>query len=347
MLSDHRPVITRRRLLSGIGAVGATRIGPARAAGVAVRVGFVPVIGAAALYVVDKAGWARDAGIDLVTTKFDSGPAAVQAFASGTFDLLAIGVSPVAVVRSRGFDARVVAAGGSGGSEFIASADLAKRFAAPGSTTASALSAFRRETGRRAKLATLPPGGVPTVALNHWLFKAGHVDRDDVEIVAIGIEAVQQAMLAGAVDGATVLEPSATIVLQRNPGLKVIATALQMFPDIPGVVFAVSGPFLARQRAAVESLVRLLSRATDLIKSRPEEAAPHVAATLGGGLIDPATMTRAMTSKAIAFVSDPQTIIGPTESLLAYQSEIGDFARPPDTAGLFDLSVWAEASARK
>ena len=57
----------------------------ARAQTTPIRVGFVPVIGAAALFVLDGAGWAKDAGLALTTTKFDSGPAAVQAFASGTF----------------------------------------------------------------------------------------------------------------------------------------------------------------------------------------------------------------------------------------------------------------------
>ena len=66
-----------------------------------VRIGYVPVIGASALYVADRAGWAREAGLDLKLVRFDSGPAAIQALSSGTLDMLAIGVAPVAVARAR------------------------------------------------------------------------------------------------------------------------------------------------------------------------------------------------------------------------------------------------------
>ena len=314
-----------------------------RAQAAPIRIGFVPVIGAAALFVLEGAGWAKDVGLSLAITKFDSGPAAVQAFASGTFDALAIGVAPVAVARAKGLDASVVAAAGSGGSSFIAAPDLAGRFAAHGNAPAASLAAFRRETGRRAKIATLPPGGVPNVTLNHWLFETGKTDRADVDLAFIGIEAIQQAMLAGAIDGATVLEPAATIVQSRNPKLVRIVDALGMFPEIPGVVLAMSRRFIGARRAEAVQLVRLHARATQLIIDTPDLAAPHVAAVLGGGLIEPAVMTRAMTSKAVKFLADPRAIVEPTMQMLAYQTTLGDFAQAPTTAGLFDLSVWDEA----
>ena len=334
---------TRRSTLALLASVPFVASSDAQAA--PIRVGFVPVIGAASLFVVDGAGWAKSAGLALSMTKFDSGPAAVQAFASGTFDALFIGVAPVAVARAKGLDASVIAAAGSGGSSFIATPELAARFDAHGKAPAAALAAFRKETGRRAKLATLPPGGVPNVTLNHWLFETGKTDRADVELAFIGIEAIQQAMLAGAIDGATVLEPAATIVQMRNPALKRVVDALDMFPEIPGVVLAISRRFIAARRSAAVDLVRLHARATMLILEKPEEAAPHVAAVLGGGLVEPAVMARAMRSKAIAFVADPRAIVEPTKRMLAYQASLGDFPQAPPTDGLFDLSLWDEAKA--
>ena len=341
----HAPSLpfTRRRALLAMTAPLIAAPAIARAQTVPLKVGFVPVIGAAALFVLDQAGWAREAGLALTTTKFDSGPASIQAFASGTFDVLAIGVAPVAVARSKGLDASVIAGAGIGGSAFVASAELAARFEAAGRAPAAALAAFHKETGRRARIATLPPGGVPTVVLNHWFFELNKVDRADVELVTIGIEAAQQAMLAGAVDGAALLEPSVTIVQARNPKLRTIATALEMFPGVPGVVLAVSRRFLAQQRGAIVALVKLHARATRLVVEKPAEAAPYVAAVLGGGLVDPALMATAMSSKAIRYVADPRAIIEPTKQLLAYEVTLGDFAQAPSTDGLFDLSVWDEA----
>ena len=339
---------TRRQsmLLSGAAlALGLPSAACAQA--IPIRIGYVPVIGASALFVLDGAGWAKEAGLDIRLSRFDSGPAAIQALGSGTLDALAIGIAPVAVARSKGLDVKVVSAAGTGGSAFVASAALAANFSAANGDQQKAFGAFRAATGRRAKLATLPPGGVPTVALSHWLFKLAKVDPADVEIVQMGIDAVQQAMLAGTADGGTVLEPSATIVIARKPELKRIATAQQMFADITGVVLAATGAFEKAQPEAVQKLVTLMARATDLIITSPKDAAPYVVKTLGAGLVDEATMTAALASPAVGYLSDPRAIVAPTQAMLAYQVELGDFPSAPSTAGLFDSSYWERAAAGK
>lgn len=337
---------TRRSFIKGLGTLALLGSHPARAQAqpATVRVGYVPVIGASALFVIDGAGWAKEAGLDFRTTKFDSGPNAIQALASGTLDVLAIGVAPVAVARAKGIDVKVVAAGATGGSAFVAAPALADEFAI-GAEPARAFAAFRARHGRPAKLATLPPGGVPTVALHHWL-KIAKVDKADVTVVQMGIEAVQQALLAGAVDGGTALEPSVTLVTERNPRLKRLVTAREMFPDIPGVVFAVTAAFERANPSGVEALVRMIVRATEVLKTNPAEAAPHVTAILGGGLIETATIAKAIASPAVSYVADPRAIVAATEAMLAYQVELGDFPAAPPTAGLFDPAYYVRVAGR-
>ncbi|WP_170149569.1 ABC transporter substrate-binding protein [Rhodoplanes roseus] len=334
-------MISRRRFTAAGAAFLAAGAAPARAA-TPVRIGFVPVVGASALYVLQGAGWATQEGLAVTTTKFDSGPAAIQALASGTLDMLAIGVAPLAIARAKGIGVRIVAGGATGGSGFVARGTLTETLA--GGTPAAGFAAFRARTGRRAKLATLPPGGVPTVALLHWLWTVANVDRADVEVVQMGIEAVQQAMLAGAVDGGTVLEPSRTLVLDRDRSARSIVVATEMFPEIPGVAFGVTDKFAEANAGATESLIRLLVRATALISATPDAAAPHVAASLGGGLVDTSVFARALASPAVRFGSDPRAIVAPTERLLAYQVELGDFTTAPPTAGLFDLAAYDRAT---
>jgi NitT/TauT family transport system substrate-binding protein len=336
---------TRRAFLASSAALAAAPVGAQSA--LPLRVGYVPVIGASALYVLDRAGWARAAGLDIRLAKFDSGPAAIQAISSGSLDMLAIGIAPIAVARAKGLDVHVVSAAGTGGSAFLAAPALADAFAKTGNDPAAALAAFRQAQGRPAKIGTLPPGGVPTVALNYWFFKTHKkVARADVEIVAIGIEALQGAILAGAVDGGTVLEPSATIVRRRDPPLQVIATARDMFPDVPGVVFSATGAFEAAHGDAVETMIGLVLRATELIQRDPKAAAPYVAEVLGGGLVPAEVMAAALASPAVAYVTDPRAIVGPAERLLAYQVEIGDFAAAPKTEGLFETKYFDAAMAK-
>ena len=337
-------MLTRRALLAAAAALAAA---PAGAQGaLALRVGYVPVIGAAALYVLDRAGWAREAGLDIRLAKFDSGPFAIQAISSGSLDMLAIGIAPVAVARSRGLDVHVVSAAGTGGSAFLAAPALAEAFGKTGNDPAAALADFRQAQGRPAKIGTLPPGGVPTVALNYWFFKTHKVARADVEIVAIGIEALQGAILAGAIDGGTVLEPSATIVQRRDPRLKAIATARDMFPDIPGVVIAATGAFEKAHADAVQTIVGLVIRATELIQRDPKAAGAYVAEVVGGGLVPADVMAAALASPAVAYVTDPRAIEAPTRALLEYQVEIDDFAAAPKAEGLFETKYFDAAKFR-
>lgn len=338
--------MTRRTAIASLGVMAMALETRAEAAPVPVRVGYVPVIGASALFVLDGAGWAKQAGLALKTTRFDSGPSAIQALASGTLDLLAIGVAPVAVAFSKKLDVRVVSAAGTGGSSFMASPALADALEA-GSNRAAAFAALHKKLGRPVKLATLPPGSVPNVALNYWLFKTGQVAPADVDIVTLGIDSVQQAMLSHSVEGATVLEPSATVVRSRDPSITTIATATDMFPNIVGVVIASTGAFGKAHPKALDSVVALVIRATELIKSHPEQAAPYVNAVLGAGLIDDATMLQALKSPAAGFITDPSAIVAPTRAMLAYEVEIGDFAKAPTTDGLFDPTWWKQASAQK
>ncbi|WP_170181777.1 ABC transporter substrate-binding protein [Phreatobacter stygius] len=333
----------RTFLAASAGALGLGAPPLAAQSALAVRVGFVPVIGASALFVLAGDGSARAAGLNLTLSKFDSGPNAIQAFASGTIDILVIGVAPVAVARSRGFETLVISAAATGGSAFAAGPVLAKAFADHGGDPAKAFAAFRSAQGRKAKLGTLPPGGVPTVALHHWLWKVGKVDRADVEIANMGIEVVQQAMLAGAIDGGTLLEPSATLVTERDPRIRRIVNSPGMFPNIPGVVVAASGAFLKSQAQAAERFVGLFVQATEIVAKDPARAAPHVLAVLGGGLVAEATIARALASPAVSYVNDPRAIRVATEALLAYQVELGDFQRAPSTDGLFDQALYDRA----
>src|ERR1041385_3066330 len=73
-------------------------------------IGFIPVLGSAQLFVIDGEGWAKQADIELAITRFDSGPAMIQALASGKLDLYLAGIGPIMVARGQGIDVRVVAA---------------------------------------------------------------------------------------------------------------------------------------------------------------------------------------------------------------------------------------------
>ena len=310
-----------------------------------VRVGVIPVLGVAPIFVVDKEGWAKEAGFDFKFTTFESGPVMIQALASGTLDVYVAGVAPLGVARSKGIDIRVVTSTAVEEMTVAAGAKLAPSFK-PGVAPAQALKDFRAANGKPARLATQPPGSVPHTTLVHWLTQVIKADKADYEIVPMGIDATQQALLTGAVDGATIREPTDTIVQQRDPRIRIVALGGEMFPNQPGTVVAFSGAFLSKNQSGVQKLVDALVKADKLIKAEPKRVAPYVEAALGKGLIDAATIEKALASPASKFTADPRVIMEATKKMQSYQVSIGTLEKDVPLDGLFDTSFYEKATAK-
>ena len=310
-----------------------------------VRVGVIPVVGASPLFVADKEGWLKKDGLDLAIKVFQSGPNLVQAAASGDIDLYVAGVAPVAVGRSKNIDLRVVTASAVDENVLVAGADL-KSYFKPGVSAAAAFAAFHKATGHPVKIATQPPGSVPQTNLQYWLREVAKVDLADVQIVAIGIDATQQALLAKAVDAATVREPTLTVIEERDPTVGILAKGEELFPGQPGTVVAVYGPFATAHPEAVQAIVNGIVKAVAELKTDPDRAAPAVDAALSKGIIPAATIRKSLASPAVNFVADPKAIEKATEAFLAYQVKLGVLKSAPSLNGLFDESYYAKAAAQ-
>lgn len=314
---------------------------------VTARVGVIPVIGAAPLFIAEKEGWLRAGGLELQTKLFESGPNIVQAAASGGIDIYIGGVAPAAAGRAKGIDLRVVAALAVDENVLVGGAKL-KAFFKKGVAPAAAFKAFRAANGRPARIATQPPGSVPAANLQYWLREATHTDPSDIEIVSIGIDATQQALLAGAVEAATVREPTLTIVQKANPEIALIAGGgAELFPGQPGTVAAVSKDFLEQHPQQVQALVGGLVRAVEELQKNPDRAAPHIEAALSKGIVDGATIRKSLSSPAVRFVVDPNAITESTKALLAYQVTLGVADKAPSVDGLFDSSFFDKTRSEK
>ncbi len=314
----------------------------AHAQSVTARVGYIPIVGTAPFFVASGEGWLKQGGIETAITVFESGPNMIQALASGTIDIYVAGVAPLAVARSRGVDVRVVASTAVGENVVVTAPSLTKFFT-DGVAPAAAFKAFRAANGKPARLATQPPGSVPDTVLEYWLWEVAKVDKADVAIVPMGIDATQQAILAGAVDGGTVREPALTILQTRNPQIKLVAGGEEVFPGQPGTVVAVSGAFATKSPAAVQAVVDGLVKAAALLKADPDKAAPHVAAALGKGIVDPELIRKALVSPASRFEIDPRKIIEPARAMQAYQVKLGSLDKEAPFDGLFETQYYERA----
>lgn len=309
---------------------------PARAA-TEVRIGFIPVAGIGQLFVIDGEGWAKQAGLALKLTQFESGPAMISALASGTLDGYYGGIGPIMVAGARGVGVKVVASTAIEELAVVARGDLAKT---PHADTAAGFKAFFEKAGRPAKIATQPSGSVPDAVLRYWLQNVAKIDPAHYQIVAMGIEQTQQAVLAGAVDAATVREPALTLVLDRDPATKLLVLGGRMLPNQPGSVLALTDAFVKRDRAAAQKLVDLHVRATDRLRNEPKKAAAHLHKGLGKGLTDVGTFERAVVSPASRYVADPNQIKDATRTMQDFQLKLGVLDKPADLDTLIDDSFF-------
>jgi NitT/TauT family transport system substrate-binding protein len=338
--------LSRRTLLAaGASALAAPAVSRAQGGPVPVRVGVIPILATAPLFVAEREGWLKEAGIAPTVTTFESGPNMIQALASGTLDAYVAGVAPLAVARSRGIDVRVVAAAGTEENVFVAGPKLSPYFK-PGVAPAAAFAAYRASAGAPARLATQPLGSVPNTTLQHWLWEVAKVAKEDVTVVSMGIDATQQAILVGAVEGGILREPAVAIVTGRNPAIRLVALGGEMFPSQPGTVLALTGAFLEKNAAASQGLVTAMVRAIALIQKEPDRVAPAIEAALGKGLVDTSTIRRALASPATKFVADPRAVVEPTAAMQRYQVKLGALDKEYPLDGLFDPRLYERAVAQ-
>lgn len=304
------------------------------------RVGFIPVAGVAQLFVIEGEGWAREAGFEIKPTQFESGPAMIGALASGTLDAYYGGIGPILVASGRGIDVKVVAATAIEEMAVVGRPPFAE-MATP--DVAAGLKAFVAREKRPVRIASQPAGSVPDTVLRYWLANGVKADPATYEIIAMGIEQTQQALLAGAVDAASIREPTLTLVLERDPTVKLLVVGGQMMANQPGSVLAVTGDFIRRDPEAVARLVALHERATRLLREHPAQAAIHLQNGLGKGIVPVEVYRRALTSPASNFVADPDRIKAATAIMQDFQIGLGVLKTRADLDGVFDDTFYKRA----
>ncbi len=315
-------------LLAGLPATAQTKV----------RVGYIPVLGSASLFVIDGKGWAKEQGLDLELIRFQAGTQAIQALAAGQLDAYLAGVLPLLVARSKGVDVKVVAAGAIEELELVGRGPLVA--ASEGVDFKTAIANFTRSQGRKPKIAAQPPGSVPDTLLRYWLQVENGIDTQTVDIAGLDIDATQQAFLAGQLDAAVLREPALTVVRDRLPASKVLATGHQFMPDQPGSALAIYQPGSPKTAEIAEKLLRLHLRATEFIKTHPDEAAPLILQALGAGILTKAQIERALSRSLSTFVTDPTRIIDSVAKLQEFEVKLGVVRTATPVADLFDLDLY-------
>lgn len=308
---------------------------------VTLELGYMPILPVAQFFIVAGEGWAQEAGIEFNLTRFPDGPSMVQALASGRLDVMHFGIGPAMVARSRGQEIKVVASSIIEQIGFIARENLAAYY--DPDNPAALFGSFEEGEGRKARIASFPRGSVPDTVLRYWLEERLEVGVSAAEIVGMGADNVQQALLSGNVDGAATLEPILTIVSERDPSTEVLARADELFPGQPGAVLALRERLLNEQPEVVQALVEMHIRATNFLRNNISRSAEHIAEFIGQGLVDVSLLEQALRSPSTNYMANPNRIIEPTRRMHDFQLETGSLAQEVPLEDLFDTSFYDQA----
>lgn len=306
------------------------------------RIAYMPIYPDLQYFVMQEEGYLDEIPVDVSAEVFPDGPSIVQAYGSGQFDVALFGIVPSMVIIDKGIAAKVVAANIKDAMSVVTTGAFADRFAEEG---ADAFGSFEAEHGRKLRFGTFPPGSVPDIVLRYWMTEhLGVPVEGNVDVVPMGADQVRQALLAGEIDGTSIMEPIQTIAVARGDYVR-HQNAAEFFPGgQPAAVVLMNDRFRNEHGDVGRAFLEQHLRATQFILDDPETAAEHASAVIGRNVLPPETAKEAIRSPTANFVSDPRAIEGGTEIFSAFAHELGKLERELALSEIFDFGLYEDVS---
>jgi NitT/TauT family transport system substrate-binding protein len=246
---------------------------------VPLRLGYFPnLTHATAILGVEDGTFQRavGSGVKLEPSLFTSGPPAITAILSDAVDAVFVGATPAvnAFHKTKG-NVKIVSGATSGGAQLVVR---------NGITSAADLK------GRT--IADPALGGAPDIQLRYWLkqhgLRTGTAGDGDVHISPQDNAQMAAAYASGAIDGAWVPQPYATLLVNR--GAHVLVNEHSLWPGgrFNTTNLLVRADFLKRHPDVVVALLRGLIKETDQVNTDPAQARQRADTAIdkinGGGL---------------------------------------------------------------
>lgn len=287
------------------------------------RLGYFATITHAPALIAESRGLLGQAlqpqGTELVPQVFSAGPAAIEALNSGALDAAYLGPSPAlnSYLSSGGKSLRIIAGATESGASLVVD---------PTITTVPELA------GRQ--LATPQYGGTQDVALRHFL--AEHQLSDAVSITPTSNGTVAQLFARGAIDGAWLPEPYASLLVERYGARRLVDEA-SLWPQgrFPTTVLVARTEFIdahpqtvARLAEANTEAIAWLNQATT---DQQVQAVQQALAAANGASLPRSVIRAALAEVDFSPVPDGSSFT----TLVQHAAEVG-LGQPGDVSGLID-----------
>lgn len=265
-----------RRLLIGLAAgtlfVAATACGSSGSSGSAggdsssggtttLKLGVIPIIDVAPMYLGQKKGFYSKRGLKLEPTLAQGGAAIVPGVVSGQFDFGFSNMTSLLVAQSKNVPVKAVVNGVA--STGKAGADFAEIAVPKGSSLKSA----KELEGKKVAANTL--GNICDTSVNESVRKDGG-DPSKVEYVEMPFDQMPAALSKGQVDAACVVEP-ALATIKSQGGTVLASNFVDVSPDLTVAMYFTSQQYAAKNPELVKKFQEATAESLAYADEHPDE----------------------------------------------------------------------------
>ena len=212
-----------------------------------VTIGYLKSDHDAALFVADAQGQFKDKGINTELVPFNNGGDLMTAMASGDVDVGYAGITPVMASISQGVPAKVISGVQIEGSAIVVTND-------------SGIESAQDLAGKT--IGTPGDASIQHMLLLYYLDQNG-LSEDDLNISAMKVPSMVDAINTGNLDGMITFEPYAS--LAESQGHKVLVGSDEIIPEHPCCVVVASQAFLDEHPDVAKNISEIHANATEFI----------------------------------------------------------------------------------
>ncbi len=214
-----------------------------------VNICYMPSDHEAALFVSNAQNQYDKENIKTEMVQFQKGGDIMIAMASGHVDVGYVGISPALAAIEKGVPIKIISGVQTEGSGIVVSNES-------GINSASDL------VGK--KIATPGDSSIQYLLLTYYLKQNG-ISVDDVDIIAMEVPAMNDAINTNKIDGMLTFEPYVTIASEK--GAKILVNSDEILPEHPCCVVVASDKFIEKHPDKVQKILKIHENATSYINN--------------------------------------------------------------------------------
>jgi NitT/TauT family transport system substrate-binding protein len=227
-----------------------------------VKVGIIPIVDVAPLYLGQKKGFFSERGLKLELTPAQGGAAIVPGVVSGQFQFGFSNVTSLMVAQSNNVPIKAVVNG-------IASTGVkGKDFNGLMVKKGSSITSPKQLEGKKVAINTLK--NINETVVRQSVRAAGG-DPDKVQLVELAFDQMPAALDKGQIDAACVVEP-ATATIRSQGGVEIASPLVDIAPDLTVALYFTSQQFQQQNPDVVKKFQEATAQSLAYADSHPDEA---------------------------------------------------------------------------